>query len=104
MSYTPGPWKITVSYRPDQRSDYHIFAKNSSEVAIVRDGRHPLDTAPNGEAEANARLIAAAPETFAALKELRHTLRGFEHLLAGSEVARLAAVKKLIDTVDGVSF
>jgi hypothetical protein len=62
--------------------------------AIVRDGRHLLAETRNDVAEANARLIAAAPETFKALKELRHIMRGFEHLLAQSEVAQLESRKE----------
>lgn len=60
-THTPGPWTIT------RESDTHPLAIQTAEgtVAYVRHmGR------PDPEWQANARLIAAAPELLAALESM----------------------------------
>lgn len=67
--HTPGPWSAepmedgcSVAYRINDASGY--------EVAVTS-GRDS-----DGEEAANARLIAAAPDMLAALKEARDLLAG----------------------------
>ena len=64
-SYTPGPWGISNAseYPPEEMS---VGPEDSDEVVCwINDGVEPDDVV-----EANARLIAAAPELLAACKML----------------------------------
>jgi hypothetical protein len=61
--HTPGPWvsKPTASLGPQ----YAVYTESDGhDIAIVYD---------HGNTEANARLIAAAPELYSALKQLVET-------------------------------
>lgn len=61
--HTPGPWKIAA------RDQYGIFiAPFGMNTTLICARKGGLDL-PNEEIEANARLIAAAPELLDALKE-----------------------------------
>lgn len=56
--HTPGPWKYTISAKHNRPQ---ISGKDGHQICLLwRDG----------EMEANARLIAAAPELLEALKNL----------------------------------
>lgn len=55
MNYTPGPWSVD---RPYIRGAERV-------IAALEPGRNEVEDA------ANARLIAAAPELYEALEELR---------------------------------
>ena len=57
MNSTPGPWTITRLVSPDYALQFGIYAGPGPSVALV----------VNGNREANARLIAAAPDLLAAL-------------------------------------
>jgi hypothetical protein len=62
-THTQGPWyPVTIGASPD-----HSWAIDSELVEIARLPEWPDNQA---EAEANARLIAAAPEMLAALESL----------------------------------
>jgi len=57
-SYTPGPWKTAQrTTRGEFVTETHIYSANGSHIAEVR---------PN-QIDANARLIAAAPDLLEAL-------------------------------------
>jgi hypothetical protein len=59
--HTPGPWSVD--------DPHQIWAESAGEyVAITR--VEDWDTIPREQAEANARLIAAAPELLEALKAM----------------------------------
>lgn len=62
--HTPGPWKICGGFIADSRGEAAI----AKFVPI--DGVTWCDSAAGNETQANARLIAAAPELLAALQEL----------------------------------
>jgi len=66
--HTPGPWRITHngSYSPP-RFEISGRAGDGREYGFAEVSAWPLHA---GEAEANARLIAAAPEMLEALKTL----------------------------------
>ena len=55
--HTPGPW---VVYRGVQHQGEFIIHKDATDIAVTRFA--------NGDCNANARLIAAAPELLAALE------------------------------------
>jgi hypothetical protein len=80
MSHTPGPWMLGGRHRlPDDENGgqwgYTVKAVGSTAVEqvlgatfhVAAVGANPGDA----ECEANARLIAAAPELLAALLEMR---------------------------------
>jgi hypothetical protein len=62
--HTPGPW--FVGYGTHSCA---VYMKPVSEGWLVRDQIARFDRDGNGEGEANAKLIAAAPELLAALKQ-----------------------------------
>lgn len=65
-TYTPGPWQTKrAEIRVDGEYDYAIYDANR-EVIAEAFGRSSQNNFP--PAEANARLIAAAPDLLAALK------------------------------------
>lgn len=55
-THTPGPWAIGQHATPDYAPQYGVYAERGDD----RD----LATVKGGNAEANARIIAAAPELF----------------------------------------
>lgn len=62
-AFTPGPWSLSSSIHEEEHSNqeyYHIIAKKRmSDIGMIRVAKHkPIRTTD----EANARLIAAAPE------------------------------------------
>ena len=62
--HTPGPWAVDPDDRPGMEWNNHIVQQARPNFAIcfmTRSGKRD-----NSEAEANARLIAAAPELLAA--------------------------------------
>lgn len=93
-SHAPGPWTV--------RNRTVSFIDHGKRYAIARVSNSPLIT---GEShEANARLIAAAPDLLVALRDLEssvsHYFRGFEHLHPGIE-RPLWAARKVLDVADG---
>ena len=74
QKHTPGPWKVigTSIFRGD-KSAAHLSNDELSRVAeiVTREKPGALSLDPrddDGEAQANARLVAAAPELLAALE------------------------------------
>jgi len=59
--HTPGPWRFELAIGPHGQKCYHTIKCNEYDYVASTWGK------PH---EANARLIAAAPELLAALKEL----------------------------------
>lgn len=58
-THTPGPWDWSPA------PEFHVWAKGTPRIAIV-----PLRDVSINEQEANARLIAAAPELLEVAVEL----------------------------------
>ena len=87
--HTPGPWS--------KMYDTHVYAERHQLIAIC-EGAASWD-----ETFANARLIAAAPDLLAALRDLEsavsHYFRGFSHLHPSIERPLLAA-RKVLDVAD----
>ena len=80
--HTPGPWSLGKSYDQNIHGDFEVFGGEfghyaTGRVAVVdrRAGNSTFVESCNPQtqrltAEANARLIAAAPELLAALKAI----------------------------------
>ena len=72
MSYTPGPWKVATTFIEGGQ-----FPGIYREDAIAQWGKpaiaHAIDDDPN--CEANARLIAAAPELLELLITMNEALQ-----------------------------
>lgn len=89
--YTPGPWETTQTLRGVKSFKTMVSAFPGEGSPI------PICTAsPSDTGEANARLIAAAPELLEALKELiRNTrpIRPLSQHWAAAEAAIAKAVK-----------
>jgi hypothetical protein len=87
--HTPGPWIIGTDPRyPSEPCVDAIVDGVVWHIALCHMGLEPDDTS----AEANARLIACAPELYAALKNALPELRG----------ERRAAARAAIEKADGV--
>lgn len=73
--HTPGPWSVFPYYfvTGDGERRRLVGQGPYDTVAEVRQGHDGLD----GDVEANARLIAAAPDLLASNIELRDRLRAF---------------------------
>jgi ketosteroid isomerase-like protein len=86
-AHTPGPWTVA------DNNEVHCDAKTIAMVADLNWGQY-RDAEDNGEAEfeANARLIAAAPELLEALKALTDADTDFTRAWA-KEAARAAIAK-----------
>lgn len=92
-SYTPGPW----------RQDNNQNGAGVSRPVVKAKGRLVADCAPNSklrgfaECEANARLIAAAPEMLEALEAISYAIDGFgndlHNKLEGVQLVRDAIAK-----------
>lgn len=70
VKHTPGPWNVEG---PDWYGDFNIVPSHEALAigAVVRNGMRD-----QGETEANARLISAAPDLLEALRELFATVKG----------------------------
>jgi hypothetical protein len=65
MKYTPGPWRLI---------DSRQIAKSDGGVIATAWWFGNKGTVPKAEAEANAHLIAAAPEMYECLKIFRDNI------------------------------
>ena len=82
--HTPGPWNVTGLY---------VRERDGGLVASIIDLWHDQKT-PKAEMDANARLIAAAPDLLAALKEL---LWGASRTSDGDYSNAFTAAREAID-------
>ena len=64
MSHTPGPWRVARNWR----DKLAIVGPTNDRVSTASDRICNLPHRKNGEGEANADLIAAAPELLEALE------------------------------------
>ena len=76
--HTPGPWKLQKALRPvDGEYDYGIGAKVSGRGQCIAEAFGRCSDRDLLPAEANARLIAAAPEMLEALVNCSSLLGAF---------------------------
>lgn len=89
--HTPGPWavgrEVAIDYRP-----YHIVGADGGSLVAWCAGGGPKRAVVGPEELANARLIAAAPDLYAALKAM-----------LASEVGDLSAAEAAIAKAEGQS-
>ena len=74
QTHTPGPWTPPRYYRRGESKETEIFIWGGWPLRRI--ARLPLCIA-DAEAEANMRLIAAAPELLGALEKLDAVHQGF---------------------------
>ena len=94
--FTKGPW------RQGSGSPSYVLVDDGSSPSKIVARAYPNDV-PSGELEANAQLIAAAPDMYEALKELAYVcgkLPGYEHQLVGSALRSARAALELIGDSD----
>lgn len=61
QTHTPGPWKVFGSFK-------NIVHQMGDKFEVLAEIKYPLFSMNVGEAKANARLIAAAPELLELLR------------------------------------
>ena len=83
--YTPGPWEASEGYPSDI---WHVDMPSRGYSVVVSRGEEDWDM-PVEEVQANARLIAAAPDLLAALERIAWTECGAFSV----QIARDAIVK-----------
>lgn len=64
MRHTPGPWHVDPDPRPDMEWNNHIYGADGMAVCFMAHS----DGKDDERDEANARLIAAAPDLLSALE------------------------------------
>jgi hypothetical protein len=82
-THTPGPWKIIAEHEDDR----DVFARQEL-LATTYDMN---GSQPKAVAEANARLIAAAPELLATLQNVYNYLIGLHAYLLSCETSVIVA-------------
>ena len=101
--FTPGPWVPRRAAKPDNTGGYD-WAIIAPDKAIVAECFEVVDWAENGvdfdtrPVEANARLIASAPDLLEALQDiLKVRVDGEDNIWAGAnrckDIARAAIAK-----------
>jgi len=88
-AWTKGPWRIERDDRPGMHWNNHIYGADGMCVCFMtHDG-----TEENIRSEANARLIAAAPEMVAIIRRLVSSVRSPDALneLCAEEAESLLA-------------
>jgi len=90
-NHTPGPWTVIEKIRPLNGEKYYCVVSDSGLV---------LD---NISAEANAHLIAAAPEMLEALKSISNTTYYDEYGVCVSTMDIPKLVEALITKAEGIN-
>lgn len=93
--HTPGPWEwdgTVWDYDKEQDAPWLVQSKNHAQLVI-------LDGEIRARSEADARLIAAAPELFEALDETLKTLLAWIGHYSDREPSDLPAVVNAIAAI-----
>ena len=85
--HTPGPWKVTRNVTPGQ------FGTDTK----IRDSRDGVIAVMHVNADANARLIAAAPAMLKALQRLTHPMADDDDLAHALDVIARATGQPVPD-------
>jgi len=103
-AHTPGPWFAHDTH--EAKACRYISTRsdrdNCGDVAVLYRS-HPADSVANERDEANARLIAAAPEMYEAMKEIRDAMEdsGHMHLHRERVLSALDQIDVLIRQIHG---
>ena len=89
--HTPGPWKVTRNVTPGQ------FGTDTK----IRDSRDGVIAVMHVNADANARLIAAAPAMLKALQRLTHPMADDDDLAHALDVIARATGQPVADEDEG---
>lgn len=85
-AHTPGPWEVA---EPDRNGQAIVRA---AEYEVATCWHHCLGSIEK-EMEANARLIAAAPELLVALKECRDAVAAAMRVIADIDTGKLLGME-----------
>ena len=92
-AHTPGPW--TLLARPDHARGFKVTDADGEFVSYLPASRYH-DERRDGEAESNARLMAAAPDLLAALQTVTTALHSCCLVITDDE-ARKDALEMVAD-------
>jgi hypothetical protein len=94
--HTPGPWEISTQPNGDKAFGVHTHGISGKRIIIVKWGG--LGSPASIEGQANARLIAAAPEMLALLQDIHEhgyvTMHDFDRVrdcIAAATGARITS-------------
>jgi hypothetical protein len=91
LKHTPGPWKL-ATHLGDPCTVYIERGQDDEPGICTTDGADFVPVDSEEEQEANARLIAAAPDMLAALKSAQASLRAWNTMgLSGPSAKQVAA-------------
>lgn len=90
--WTPGPWKVDHDFS----SDIYSITPQEELLASV----YPVKRA-KGSWQANAKLIAAAPELAEALRALANIIRRTEAVQSSADIDAFKRAEKLLSEVVG---
>jgi hypothetical protein len=80
MTYTPGPWKLkNAELGPDNDKGIMYIDENENQSLLAEVYEVVNPSGRKADVEANARLIAAAPEMLEALKVSQDTIDNLIH-------------------------
>ena len=110
MKHTPGPWNLSMSQyantpfvifvgekEPNYRSRYPL--SRVGWIAEVRDDESP----DHATYEANAHLMAAAPEMYEALRQARGELQRAYDFMLGKKIMSEVVAKGRLATINKMS-
>ena len=90
--FTPGPWFLS----PDSKSNVRTHPKHTGTTLAIINGMPGTKTASQRRALANAHLIAAAPDLYAALEVLITAPEQAVEAASAGDVERYESAKKAI--------
>jgi hypothetical protein len=87
--HTPGPWTLDEPHQ--------VWAEAVGEYVAITAEIEDFDTVPRDQAEANARLIAAAPDLLEALKlaERHCPVNSEAEILARAAIAKAETITQV---------
>ena len=100
-THTPGPWKPRIGGFADPNNRADILASDGEPFVLARVIALGADDAAGREAEANARIIAAAPDLLAEHYETAERLRDLADSLTSDDGLE-DVVQALNDRADSI--
>lgn len=99
---TPGPWRVVGHKHRNGVVEYTVVSISGDAVGcapvaeVLRNNPHPM---PEHRVEANARLLAAAPDLLAALESLVETFDPDRQVIYSFARGKIDAAKQVIEYV-----